>query len=162
MVKSKRTKANKSDQPLAAGSCDKHLEPVFSASDSKITVRRDGDKVVVSVPVRFYRRNGRQMILADGVETGENQNDSPAANSALLVNLAKAWQWQEQLESGEFESVDEIAKTNNVDRTHVSRILQLTSLSPTIVEQILAGNEPDGLSLRQLRKGIPVVWSDQV
>jgi len=105
---------------------------------------------------------GGQMILADGVETGENQNDSPAANSALLVNLAKAWQWQEQLESGECGSVDEIAKAGNVDRTHVSRILQLTSLSPTIVEQILAGNEPDGLSLRQLRKGIPLVWSDQV
>jgi hypothetical protein len=48
-----------------------------------------------------------------------------------------------------------------VDRTHVSRIMQLTSLSPTIVEQILEGKEPDGMSLRQLRKGIPLLWSEQ-
>jgi hypothetical protein len=50
---------------------------------------------------------------------------------------------------------------NNVDRTHVSRILQLTSQSPTIVEQILEGKEPEGMSLRQLRKGIPLLWSEQ-
>jgi hypothetical protein len=29
------------------------------------------------------------------------------------------------------------------------------------VEQILAGNEPKGLSLRQLRKGIPAIWQEQ-
>lgn len=162
MTRCKLTKANQSDQPLATGSCDKHLEPVFSASDSKITVRRDGDKVVVSVPVRFYRRNGRQMILAGEDSSSSVHQQSLPANTALIINLAKAWMWQNQLESGEFSSVDEIAKAGKVDRTHVSRILQLTSLSPTIVEQILAGNEPEGLSLRQLRKGIPVVWNDQV
>ena len=73
----------------------------------------------------------------------------------------KAWLWQDQLESGKYESIDEIAAENNVDRTHVSRIMQLTSLSPTIVEQILEGKEPESMSLRQLRKGIPLLWSEQ-
>ncbi len=65
--------------------------------------------------------------------------------------------WQEQLESGEFATLEEIATANNVDRTYVGRILQLTSLSPQIVEQILHGNEPAGISLRQVRKGVPCV-----
>jgi hypothetical protein len=162
MTKTKRTKANKSDQSLEDDFIAKNLEPAFALSTNKITVRREGGKVVVSVPVKLYRRNGRQMILAQEDSSGAVQQHSPPANTALIVNLAKAWHWQDQLESGEFSSVDEIARAGNVDRTHVSRILQLTSLSPTIVEQILTGNEPDGLSLRQLRKGIPMVWSEQV
>jgi hypothetical protein len=31
----------------------------------------------------------------------------------------------------------------------------------TIVEQILEGKEPESMSLRQLRKGIPLLWSEQ-
>ncbi len=162
MAKTKRTKANKSDQPLEHDLAAENLEPAFAVSDRKITVRRDGGKVVVSVPVRFYRRNGRQMILAQEDALSTNQQEALSPNTALVVNLAKAWLWQEQLESGEFESLEEIATANNVDRAHISRILQLTSLSPEMVEQIMTGNEPDGLSLRQLRKGIPVVWSEQV
>ena len=162
MAKTKRAKANKSDQPLENDLAAENLEPAFAVSDRKITVRRDGGKVVVSVPVRFYRRNGRQMILAQDDALSTNQQEALSPNTALVVNLAKAWLWQEQLESGEFESLEEIATANNVDRTHISRILQLTSLSPEMVEQIMTGNEPDGLSLRQLRKGIPVVWSEQV
>lgn len=86
--------------------------------------------MVVSVPVKFYRRNGRQMILTQEDSSKAVQQHSPPANTALIVNLAKAWHWQDQLESGEFSSVDEIARAGNVDRTHVSRILQLTSLKP--------------------------------
>ena len=55
MTKSKQTKANKSNLLLDADSSDKNLGPSSANSDKKITVRRDGDKVVVSVPVRFYR-----------------------------------------------------------------------------------------------------------
>ena len=160
MAKVRRTKASKPD--LTTADSDKHtLESVFAVAGSKITVRRDGGKVVVSVPVRFYRRNGRQMILAKDDASGTNQQAAPAPNSALAANLARAWVWQEQLESGEFGTFEELANANRVDRTYVGRILQLTSLSPSIVEQILAGNEPADLSLRQLRKGVPVVWSEQ-
>jgi len=87
------------------------------------------------------------------------------AGSRLVVTgkptVRRDWLWQDQLESGKYKSIDEIAAENNVDRTHVSRIMQLTSLSPTIVEQILEGKEPEGMSLRQLRKGIPLLWSEQ-
>lgn len=100
------------------------------------------------------------MVLAQNDATGTAQAES-SPNHTLIANLAKAYHWQEQLESGEHGSLEELAKANKVDRTHISRILQLTSLSPTIVEQILAGNEPFGISLRQLRKGINLVWSEQ-
>jgi hypothetical protein len=159
MAKTKRTKTNKSDQPLEDNLTAENLEPAFAVSDRKITVRRDGGKVVVSVPVRFYRRNGRQMILADSIESDSTEAAVP--NNALLTALAKAYAWQEQLESGQFEDLEDIAKEQGVDRSYVGRMLQLTSLAPDIVESILAGQAFADISLRDFRKGIPVSWEEQ-
>jgi hypothetical protein len=80
---------------------------------------------------------------------------------AQVVAAARAWQWQQELESGQYSSIGELAEANQVDRTYVSRLLQLTSLAPDLVESLLAGNDCEGLSLRQLRKGIPMLWSQQ-
>ncbi len=132
-----------------------------SPPDRKITVRRDGDKVIVSVPVRFYRRNGRQMILADSLKSEANATEAAVPNSALLAAIAKAYVWQEQLESGLFEGLEDIAKENGVDRSYVGRMLQLTSLAPEIVESILAGKAFADISLQRFRKGIPVSWEEQ-
>ena len=82
-------------------------------------------------------------------------------NSALVSAVAKAYRWQEQLESGQYASLEELAAANGVDRTYVSRILRLTSLSPEIVEAILDGNEPKGISLAKLRKKLPLIWAEQ-
>jgi hypothetical protein len=46
-------------------------------------------------------------------------------------------------------------------RTYVGRMLRLTSLAPDIIEAILRGDEPDGLSLEKLRKNLPVRWEEQ-
>ena len=125
-----------------------------------LTVIRDGDAIVVRIPVRFYRRNGRQMVLTRG---GDNGQVAPnrEANGSLVSALAKAYRWQEQLESGEYTSLEDLAAANGVDRTYVGRFLRLTSLAPEIVERILNGDEPEGISLRRLQKGVPVAWSDQ-
>jgi len=114
-----------------------------------------------SAPVRFYRRNGRQMILADSIESESDLDESGLPNNALLTAIAKAYSWQDQLESGEFEDLEDIAKANGVDRSYVGRMLQLTSLAPDIVESILAGQAFADISLRDFRKGIAVSWEEQ-
>jgi len=38
-------------------------------------------------------------------------------------------------------------------------MLRLTSLAPDIIEAVLRGEEPDGLSLEKLRKNLPVRWT---
>lgn len=160
MAKSKRAKTLKSDR-TAADSDRQTLEPEFAVAGSKITVRRDGGKVVVSVPVRFYRRNGRQMILADSIESDTDLDESGLPNNALLTAIAKAYSWQDQLESGEFEDLEDIAKANGIDRSYVGRMLQLTSLAPDIVESILSGTAYADISLRNCRRGISVLWEEQ-
>jgi hypothetical protein len=64
-----------------------------------------------------------------------------------------------------------LAKDVGWDRTYVGRMLRLrpaklqrsslTRLAPDIIEAILRGDEPDGLSLEKLRKNLPVRWEEQ-
>ena len=49
----------------------------------------------------------------------------------------------------------------HVDHSYVARTLQLASLAPDIVEMVVEGNAPNGLSLRRLMKGFPIRWDEQ-
>jgi len=40
-------------------------------------------------------------------------------------------------------------------------VLRLTLLSPTMVEAILAGRQPEGVTLPGLLEGVPVGWKTQ-
>ena len=40
-------------------------------------------------------------------------------------------------------------------------MLRHTSFAPDIIDAILCGNEPDGLSLEKLRKDLPTIWREQ-
>jgi hypothetical protein len=88
------------------------------------------------------------MIFAEG-EVGPSNSKSD--DNALALAIARAWKWQEELESGQYASLEELAHSKGVDRSYAGRLLKLTSLAPEIVEALLAGQERKGLSLRQLR-----------
>jgi len=40
-------------------------------------------------------------------------------------------------------------------------MLRLTSLAPDIIEAVLRDDEPEGMSLRKLQKGLPIGWREQ-
>jgi hypothetical protein len=67
----------------------------------------------------------------------------------------------EILETGQVKSISELARNLEVDSSYVTRILKLTTLAPDIVEAIINGEEPDGLSLARLIKSFPEEWSEQ-
>ena len=49
-----------------------------------------------------------------------------------------------------------------MDGSYVSRMIDLTLLAPDIIEAILDGKEPSGLSLTTLtKKQIPLLWEEQ-
>ena len=72
-----------------------------------------------------------------------------------------AFHRQELIDSGRYSSVTKLAEALDVDRFYVGRIMRLTLLAPDIVEAIVRGEEPSGLSLERLLKGMPVVWEEQ-
>jgi hypothetical protein len=126
----------------------------------KSTIRVDDDGVVVHIPMTFKRRGGRkEIIVPQNVQTGD-QFKAPA-QQPLVVALARAFRWQELLETGKVASIAALAKQLKVDRAYVSRILGLTLLAPDLVRTIMDGNEPSGLSLARLTKPFPVLWEEQ-
>jgi len=115
--------------------------------------------IVICISMAFRKAGGRKEIILPedaGAETPRPQPQRP-----LVAALAKAMLWQEMMESGEAKSFEELGKREGVDRTYVRRILRLATLAPDIVEAILAGTEPSGLSLRALSKNIPLMWDEQ-
>ena len=68
-----------------------------------LRVRRDGDAVVVHIPMRLRRRNGRCMVLTEGeaapVSAAKHVEDAADINRPLVEAIAKGHRWQAQLES---------------------------------------------------------------
>ena len=120
------------------------------------------DRVVVRVPMTFRIRSGRKTIITPEGERNP-WSDRPAAPShPLLIALARAHRWQRLMEDGTFASLTELADSLGVQRTYVARVMNLTGLAPDVVERMLAGNEPDGATLRVLHEEIPVDWEEQL
>lgn len=126
----------------------------------KPTLVADGDNILIRIPMRFKKRGGRkEIIVPEGLDSA-----FPAmgpAQQPVVTALARAHRWQEMLDGGEVASFTELAKKLDVDRSYVSRVPQLTLLAPDIVEAILAGHEPSGLSLAKLTQTLPVLWGEQ-
>ena len=78
-----------------------------------------------------------------------------------LTPEAGALHWQELIDGGKYASISDLAEALGLDRSYVSRIMRLALLAPDIVEAIVDGLEPSGLSLERLVKGMPVVWEEQ-
>jgi hypothetical protein len=127
----------------------------------------EGGAIVIRIPMVFKKRGGRKEIISPGIPSGLPEGadaagpPDPQPQRPLVVALAKAHAWQKMIESGEVGSIKELAQQNHVNPSYVARILRLATLAPDIVEAILAGTEPDGLSLRALSKNIPLLWDEQ-
>lgn len=78
-----------------------------------------------------------------------------------MIALARAHRWKKSLDDGGFKSITDIAEAVGLDVSFAARIIRLTLLAPDIVEAILSGNEPSGLSLTRLTKVRSVIWTEQ-
>ncbi len=128
--------------------------------NTKPTLVDEGDGLRIRVPMKFKKRGGRKLIIApDGLESRQAQ--STDAQDALVIALARAHCWKEFLETGKITSISELANTLGLDKSYIARTLRLSLLAPDIIEDILNGKEPSGLSLAKLRQGIPPLWEEQ-
>jgi hypothetical protein len=120
----------------------------------------EGGAIVIRITMAFKKCGGRkEIILPEGVDAAEPPKPQP--QRPLVVALAKAFKWQKMMESGEVGSIKELARQNHVNPSYVARILRLATLAPDIVEAILDGREPSGLSLRKLTGNLPLLWDEQ-
>ncbi|MHB9038714.1 MAG: hypothetical protein ACYC64_18875 [Armatimonadota bacterium] len=126
----------------------------------RATPRCGDQSIVVSVPLTLRKRGGRKEVVLPEAFASETPI-RPDHQEALVIAIARAHRWQKLLDDGKFESISDLARQIGLDVSFAARLLRLTLLAPDIVEAILMGEEPSGLSLTVLAKQLPVVWTDQ-
>ena len=124
---------------------------VIQSSDGRLTL---------SVPIQFKRRAGRKQVTLPNGEVGKPRPWETAA-TALQLALARGHRWLALLESGDAKSLREIASLEGVDNSYVSRMVNLTTLAPDIIDAILLNELPDHLTLFDLAVNPPALWEEQ-
>jgi hypothetical protein len=117
--------------------------------------------VTVTVPFTIRKRGGRKLVVTpDGVAA----TPAPRArvDSTLLKALARGFRWRRLLETGNFSTIEEIAVAENINPSYVSRVLRMTLLAPEIVEAILSGRQPEGLTMARAMRLFLGEWSRQI
>ncbi len=115
--------------------------------------------LTVRVPLAVRKqRGGRKLMIAPSSTTSRG---SSAADTTLVKALARAFRWRRMMEAGRFATIKEMAAAEKINLSYVSRLLRLTLLSPDIVEAILDGRQPAGLTLPGLMEPFPVQWAAQ-
>jgi len=113
----------------------------------------------IRVPMSLKRRGGRkEIVVSEGLP--RRRGSAPQIHSALVLAVIRGHRWKELLESGRYPSIDALATRMGANASYVGRHLNLALLAPDIVEAILMGQEPDGLSLEKLY-GLPLGWGEQ-
>lgn len=114
--------------------------------------------LTVRVPLAIWKRGGRKLV----VTPGSTMNRGPSgAESTLVKALARAFRWRRMMETGRYGTIDELAAAEKINSSYVSRLLRLTLLAPEIVDAILDGRQPDGMTLPALLGPQPAAWEDQ-
>ncbi len=116
--------------------------------------------ITVRVPLRIRRRPGRKTVVTPVVD-GLPMQSTTRADPALLKALARAFRYQRMLDDGCYASISEMAAAEKLDRGYLGRLLQLTLLAPDIVEAIVEGRQPKGMSSAVLMQGVPMDWAAQ-
>ncbi len=114
--------------------------------------------ITVTVPIQMKKRGGRRRIIVPEQVQG---NSSRTYAESLAVSVARAHHWKRLIDSGKFASISELALAIGMNVSYAARIYRLTYLAPDIIEAILDGREPDGLSMRVLEHVKTVVWEEQ-
>jgi hypothetical protein len=119
-----------------------------------------GDAVTIRIPMEFKRRGGRKEIIVPEADASDVAVVAPP-QEPLVLALAQARQWQDMLDAGKFDTIAALAKRMKVSTVYAARMLRLNYLAPDIVQAILDGREPSGLSLIKLSEPMPMAWAEQ-
>ena len=119
-----------------------------------------GNVISIEIPMAFKKRGGRKVIV---LPDGSHGHPIPAAaiDNSMIKAIARAFRWQKLLENGTYTCLDDIARSEKIGASFVSRYYRLVLLAPDIVEAILDGRQPAQLTMKDLLSPFPVEWASQ-
>jgi len=141
-----------SGSPMAQGVADLLACVTFSRTSLKISVKRD--RLLATLTDKFVEQSqddGQDNIIsleaavpaAPGGGSGKlvfEDQDAKTPDAVVVKAIARASIWFEQLTTGKFQSMAEIAVRENITDNYVSNLIHLAWLSPDIVGRVLDGD----------------------
>ena len=123
----------------------------------KAADRSVSSTITVHVPLTFTARGNSKRIVSE-----MSGAPSPARfESALIKAIGRAYRWRKMIESGDYDSITELAKAEKVNQSYACRLLRLTLLGPEVVTAILNGGLSPAPTVNELMKPFPVIWAEQ-
>ena len=116
--------------------------------------RAAAETLTVHVPFTLRQRGGRKVMLMPDCAP----DPRPQVDNTMVKALARAFRWKRMLESGEFTTIAELAAKEGLAVSYLARVLRLVLLAPEIVEAIVAGTQPTGMTLAVLMEPFPAGW----
>jgi site-specific DNA recombinase len=86
---------------------------------------------------------------------------TPSRRDALLMAIAKARKWTDELAQGRLGSLAVLARREGKLERHMRLLLPLAFLSPRIISGLLVGTAPAGLTITALARALPWSWAEQ-
>ena len=125
-----------------------------------------GIKLTTFIPVRFVRHKARKVVveptMPGWMASPLNPGRPTPVDENLMSALARAFFWQELLDSGRVKNMTELAKAEKIGLARMQKMLKLARLAPDIVEDIARGRQPVGLSLLFfVENPLPDDWNAQ-
>jgi site-specific DNA recombinase len=122
-------------------------------------------------PLRFFKEDSQSFKITAAFKAIRVRGEVRIVDSdggiklrplpSLVKAVARARDWYVRIVAGEFESVDDLARTHGLTRRYVRKILQCANLSPRIVEAILAGKQRSSLTLKEILQSKSLIWREQ-
>src|SRR5664279_3672085 len=130
------------------------LTEITTAGAPEIETGRDG-RITISLPIAIRRHCAHKRILGPAIATPDQ---ALLKLTPFQHALIKGHRWLDMLESGEATSMKELARKDGVDPSVVSRLINLTTLAPEIIDAILEDALATDLTLLDIAIDPPLGW----
>ena len=132
------------------------IPPQQLAAALELPVPPDFDPIVIEAPAALQRSGRKLTFIQNGKHTGTSE-----PNIQLVRLLARARKWWKRIAEGGID-IAALAREEDINPSYVSRVVRLNFLAPSLVEAILAGEQPALVSAQTLRlTDLPVCWEMQ-
>lgn len=124
-----------------------------------LTAELNAQNVVQITKPICLKRRGQELKLV----IGDRKPNPSNPNHALIGLIANAHLLRIELESGDVGSIKEFAIKYKMDHGDAKNLIPLGYLAPSIVEEILVGQQLAELTVRQLKSvfNLPILWDEQ-
>jgi site-specific DNA recombinase len=117
------------------------------------------DLIRLNIEAKLARRGLEVRLMVPPGPDTEALAGPPAPS--LVKAVARAYGWHERILQGAAFDQRSLAEHSGLSRRYVGRVLEGAFLAPDIVEAILQGRQPPGLTFEKLGRPLPLSWVEQ-